>query len=219
METGVPCVLHGEAVGEAVVGHAWLSPGGLPELGLGLWRTVFLLLVLRFEVEVGASDHFLRFGDGVVRSILIRAQRGQLLLHISYMNANAHPHHPYQSLLKRHAFVACVDHLLLLERLLLAQLVPPRLQQLLVGTVSVQRNQLNVLNGPFFCRVHQLFQQLPLHQHLYRQLSRLLVVIGLDEVVQYFGALFDDEGDAPGEKVHEVWQQVGVGRLHELLDV
>ena len=38
-------------------------------------------------------------------------------------------------------------------------------------------------------------------------------------MIEYFGALFDDEGDAPGEKVHEVWQQVGVGRLHELLDV
>jgi len=38
-------------------------------------------------------------------------------------------------------------------------------------------------------------------------------------VVQHFRALLDDEGDGPGEEVHEVGQEVGVRALHELLDV
>ena len=38
-------------------------------------------------------------------------------------------------------------------------------------------------------------------------------------MVEDLGAFLDHEGNTPREEVHEVWEEVGMRRLHELLYV
>jgi hypothetical protein len=57
------------------------------------------------------------------------------------------------------------------------------------------------------------------HDELKRHLAARVFVVRFDEMVQNFGAFFDDEGNRPTEKVHEVGKQVRVRALYELLDV
>ena len=58
-----------------------------------------------------------------------------------------------------------------------------------------------------------------MHDELERHLAARVFVVRLNEMVQNLGAFFDDEGNRPTEKVHEVGKQVRVRALYELLDV
>ena len=124
------------------------------------------------------------------------------------------------SLAGRPLLIMEINVLLGLEVLLLPLLELPSLQQLLVRTAAVQRHQLYVLAGLLLGRRQELLEGLLAHQYFDGELALAIVLlVGLDEVVEPFGALFDDEGHRPREEVHEVGEQVGVRTLHELLDV
>lgn len=116
-------------------------------------------------------------------------------------------------------FVFGIDVLLLFERLFLAQDELPRLEQFLIGTVAVQRHQLQVFTYLHLRRLHQLLQHLLLHYVFEGQLGRVTLVVRFDQVVEDLVALLGHEGNTPREQVHKVGQQVGVRTLHELLDV
>jgi hypothetical protein len=115
--------------------------------------------------------------------------------------------------------VAGVDVLLLLEGFLLAQFELARLQQSLIRTVAVQRDQLYIFRCLLAGSIDELFKHTLMHEKLQGHFGIGVLIIGFDEVVEYLGALLDDEGDGPGEEVHEVGEEVGVGALHELLNV
>ena len=113
-----------------------------------------------------------------------------------------------------------INVLLSLEVLLLPLLELPSLQQLLIGTAAVQRDQFYVLAGLLLGGGQKLLQGLLVHEYFDGQLLLAVVLfVGPDEVEQHLRALFDDEGDGPSEEIHEVGQQVGVWTVHELLDV
>lgn len=113
-----------------------------------------------------------------------------------------------------------INVLLGLEVLLLPLLELPSLQQLLVGTAAVQRDQLYVLAGLPLGGSQELLQRLLVHQDLDGELALPIVfLVWLDEVVQHLRALFNDKWYRPCEQVHEIGKQVGMRTLHELLDV
>jgi hypothetical protein len=97
---------HLEGVGESIVGHAWLSPGGLPELHFVLFRGFMIfvaLLLLGLEVEVGGvGQDFLGFANSVVGSILIGPQSRCLLIHSNKL-------YEYQSIPKNHTITVTLS--------------------------------------------------------------------------------------------------------------
>lgn len=70
--------------------------------------------------------------------------------------------------------------LLQLEGLLLRLLVLPRLQQLLIRTVTVQTHQLQIGIGLHLRMVQQFLQNLILHDQFRRQFRSLKVGVWLD---------------------------------------
>jgi hypothetical protein len=109
------------------------------------------------------------------------------------------------SLKVRPLFIMEINVFLGFEVLFLPLLELPRLQQFLVRTAAVQGHQFNVLSGLLLGGGQKLLQHLLVHQKLNGNLPLAVVLlIRFDEVVKDLRALLNDEGDGPGEEIHEV---------------
>ena len=67
--------------------------------------------------------------------------------------------------------------------------------------------------------VYQLLQDILVHHHLDRHLSRVVLILRFYQVVQHLAALLNDKRNRPSEEVHEIWKQIGMWTLDELLNV